>query len=102
VHGPDGLHELPLSFFQAALSAGPWARLRRDPAGPGRWKRGRLAEAEQPLRTLLLEVQRTGRRRLDPANAPAEFGYVRTDAGIGEYPDAEGERSRADVIASLQ
>lgn len=50
----------------------------------------------------MLEVQRAGWRRLDPPDAAAEFRHVGPDAGIGEYPDAKGERNRADVITSLQ
>ena len=50
----------------------------------------------------MLEVQRAGWRRLDPADAPAEVGHLGTDAGIGKHTDAKRERYRADVIASLQ
>ena len=73
-----------------------------DPARSGAGQRGRPAESEQPLGALLLEVQRAGGRRLDPPDAPAELGHVGPDPGIGEYPDAEGKRNRADVISSLQ
>jgi len=50
----------------------------------------------------LFKVEGTGRRRLDAADSPPELGYVRPHSRIAEYADAEGERDRADVIASLQ
>jgi len=66
------------------------------------WRRSGLAEAKQPLGALLLEVQGAGRQWLDPPDAPAELGHVGPDPGVGEHPEPEGERNRADVIPSLQ
>ena len=58
--------------------------------------------AQEPERALLLEVQRPRRWRLDPADPSPELGDLRPDPRIGEHPDAEGERDRADVVAPLQ
>jgi hypothetical protein len=71
---------------------------------PPRYSAGRsgLAEAEQALRALLLEVERTGGRGLDPPDATAEFGHLCPHPGIRKDADAKRKRHRADVIASLE
>ena len=61
-----------------------------------------VLQAEQSLRPFLLEIQSAGRRRRNPADAPAEIRDVRAHSRIGKYPQAEGEPDRADVIPSLQ
>jgi hypothetical protein len=59
------------------------ARTGGDPAGRGGGRSCGLADAKQALGALLLEVQGAGRRRLDPADAPAELGDIGPDPGIG-------------------
>jgi hypothetical protein len=60
-----------------------------------------LIHAEQPERSLLLEVERSGRWRLEPADPPAQLGDLGADLRIREHPDPESQRGRTDVIPAL-
>ena len=85
----------PASYFRSAsyFAEAGVARLRQ--AAPALWL------AQQPQGAFLLEVERAGRGRLDPADAPAELGDFGPHPRVGEYADAEGKGHRADVIAPL-
>jgi len=59
------------------------------------------AKVEQPQGPLLLELQRPGGQRADPPDPPAEFGHLRPDPGLGQDPQAERQRGRADAVPLL-
>ena len=73
-------------------------------AGDGgwRWAVGAVAHAEEAEGALLLEIQGAARRRRDPPDPPAQLRDLGPDPGLGQHPQAEGQRGRADIQPPLQ
>jgi hypothetical protein len=62
---------------------------------------GSVGHVEKPQRPLLLEVERPGGWRPEPAEAPGELGRVRANPWLRQHPQSERQRRRADVVAPL-
>src|SRR5690242_11795045 len=60
------------------------------------------AAGEEAQGAFLLEVEGPARGGRDPAEASAEVGHGRPDLRFGQDTEAEGQRSRADVVPALQ
>jgi cation diffusion facilitator family transporter len=58
--------------------------------------------AQEAQRAFLLEVERPPGLLRHPPQAPAEVGHGRADGRLGQDPQAERERGRADLIPPLQ
>jgi hypothetical protein len=54
-----------------------------------------------PQRPFLFELQRLGRPRPDPPDAPAELGDFRPDARFRQHLQAERQGGGTDVVPSL-
>jgi hypothetical protein len=75
---------------------------RRPRRASRRWAGRALSHAEEAEGAFLLEVQGAAGRGRDPPDPAAQLRDLGPDPGLGQHPETEGQRGRADVQPPLQ